>query len=140
MDLLACLDCVNSCLWGNLASMIIGLIGLLLGAIPGGVGGAAVGGTAAGAAGVAAGGTGGVGAAAGAGALIGEIFNIIFGCGIPGSFINSILVFPSLCESLFNNLIWICGGPVVIRAAYMDGCLREFLDACFDLIRHLMGG
>jgi hypothetical protein len=39
-----------------------------------------------------------------------------------------------------HNLIWICGSPIVIRAAYMDGCLVEFLKACFELIRHLMGG
>ena len=58
-----------------------------------------------------------------------------------GSIIGSLLSpVTSTCKSLFNNLIGICGGPIAVREAYMDGCLKEFLDACFDLIRHLMGG
>jgi hypothetical protein len=120
--------------------MIIGILGIVLGAVPGAVGGTAVG-TAVPFVGNAVGAVCGPAAAAAAGASIGEIINIIAGCGIPGSFINSILVFPSLCQSLWHNLIWIiCGGPIVIRAAYMDNCMAEFLKACFELIRHLMGG
>jgi len=42
------------------------------------------------------------------------------------------------CESLIHNLIWIIGSPIVVRAAYMEGCLEEFLKACMELIRHLM--
>gem|GEM_PF-2898061 len=42
------------------------------------------------------------------------------------------------CESLIHNLIGIIGSPIIIRAAFLDGCLKEFLTACLDLIRHLM--
>jgi hypothetical protein len=44
----------------------------------------------------------------------------------------------SIPKSLTYNLIGIIGSPIIIRATFLDGCLKEFLTACLDLIRHLM--
>ncbi|WP_229234546.1 hypothetical protein [Candidatus Methanoliparum sp. LAM-1] len=77
------------------------------------------------------------------GAFIGCISSILLnylaGYYIIDSFIDSFVPFASFFESFFHNLIWICGAPVVVRAAYMEGCMEEFLKACRDLISHLLG-
>ncbi|VUT26002.1 MAG: hypothetical protein MOIL_01337 [Candidatus Methanolliviera sp. GoM_oil] len=179
MDLLVCLDCLNSCIWGNLVSIILTTLGCIggtcstLGALTGAVGYSLLGAW-----------SGGMNIpylgrfVTTLGALLGALLACVFatpcsllggGCStlcsligwlspiagtgrifatigaflggtfatLAGSTIEALF---SLPKSLIHNLIWICGGPITISAAYVENCPTEFLDACLDLIRHCLGG